>query len=55
MVLGALTGVPRMGQAFHFAPDDLPGILAAAAVFFLVNFMLVAAVIALAKNIRVGR
>ena len=55
VVLGALTGVPRMGQAFHFTPDDLPGILAAAAVFFLVNFILVAAAVALAKDIRVGR
>ena len=25
-----LTGVPRVGAEFHFAPDDLPGILAAA-------------------------
>ena len=55
VVLGALTGVPRMGQAFHFTPDDLPGILAAAAVFFLVNFILVATAVALAKDIRVGR
>src|SRR5688572_5745385 len=40
VVLVALTGVPRIGQAFPFTPDDLPGILAAAAVFFLVNFAL---------------
>ena len=55
VVLGAFTSVPHMGQPFHFTPDDLPGILVAAAVFFLVNFTLVAIVIALAQHIRVGR
>jgi diguanylate cyclase (GGDEF)-like protein len=55
LVLGALTGVPRSGEAVHFIPTDLPGILVAAAVFFLVNSSLVATVIALAQQLRVGR
>ena len=29
--------VPRLPTRFHFTPDDLPGILAAACVFFVVN------------------
>ena len=40
---------------FHFAPADLPGILAAATVFFLVNSSLVATVIALVQGLRIGR
>jgi diguanylate cyclase (GGDEF)-like protein len=55
LVLHALTGVPRAGAEFHFAPADLPGILVAAAVFFLVNSSLVAVVIALVQGIRVGK
>ena len=55
LVLGLLTGVPRSGEAVHFVPGDLPGILAAAAVFFLVNSSLVATVIALVQGLRVGR
>jgi diguanylate cyclase (GGDEF)-like protein len=55
LTLHALTGVPRLHGPFHFAPADLPGILAAAAVFFLVNSALVATVIALAQGARVGR
>ena len=54
LVLEALTGVPRVGQEFHFTPDDLPGILAAAATFFLVNSTLVAIVIALVQDVRIG-
>jgi diguanylate cyclase (GGDEF)-like protein len=54
-VLQALTGVPRVEDQFHFAPADLPGILVAAAAFFLVNSSLVAIVIALVQDIRVGR
>jgi len=53
-VLHMLTGVPRAGE-FHFTPDDLPGILVAAAAFFLVNSTLVAVVIALVQDIRIGR
>jgi diguanylate cyclase (GGDEF)-like protein len=54
-VLDALTGVPRVGEEFHFAPMDLPGILVAATVFFVVNSTLVATVIALAQDLRIGR
>ncbi|MGH2949014.1 MAG: putative bifunctional diguanylate cyclase/phosphodiesterase [Solirubrobacteraceae bacterium] len=54
VVLAALTGVPRPG-AFHFAPADLPGILVAAGVFFVVNSALVATVIALVQGLRIGR
>jgi diguanylate cyclase (GGDEF)-like protein len=55
VVLSALTGVPRTEADFHFAQEDLPGILAAATVFFLVNSSLVATVIALVQGLRVGR
>jgi diguanylate cyclase (GGDEF)-like protein len=54
LVLQALTGVPRTGGEFHFAPADLPGILVAATVFFLVNSALVATVIALVQGVRIG-
>ena len=54
--LALLTDVPRPGQdVVHFAPGDLPGILVAAAIFFLVNSSLVATVIALVQGVRVGR
>ncbi|MEA2283631.1 MAG: hypothetical protein QOK21_4238, partial [Solirubrobacteraceae bacterium] len=55
LTLHYLTGVPRAPDPFHFSPNDLPGILAAAGVFFFVNTSLVATVIALAQNVRVGR
>jgi diguanylate cyclase (GGDEF)-like protein len=55
VVLHLLTGVPRHEGVFHFTPADLPGILVAAGVFFLVNSALVATVIALAQGARVGR
>jgi diguanylate cyclase (GGDEF)-like protein len=55
LTLELLTGVPRTGGEFHFLPEDLPGILVAAAVFFFVNTALVATVIALAQGVRVGR
>ena len=53
--LAVLTEVPRQTGPFHFAPGDLPGILVAAAVFFLVNSTLVATVIALVQGLRIGR
>ena len=55
LVLELFTGVPRLGEAVHFVPADLPGILAAAATFFLVNSSLVATVIALVQGLRIGR
>ncbi len=55
VALHFLTGVPRVGAEFHFAPGDLPGILAAASVFFVVNSVLVATVIALVQQLRIGR
>jgi diguanylate cyclase (GGDEF)-like protein len=54
-VLAVFTDVPRIGDEFHFAPADLPGILAAATAFFLVNSSLVATVIALVQGLRIGR
>jgi diguanylate cyclase (GGDEF)-like protein len=54
LVLGLLTDVPRDGQ-FHFAPEDLPAILAAAVVFFMVNTSLVAAVLALVEGVSMLR
>jgi diguanylate cyclase (GGDEF)-like protein len=53
-VLQLLTSVPRHGD-MHFLPSDLPGIVVAAAVFFLINSTLVATVIALVQGLRVGR
>src|SRR4051794_10621261 len=55
LALSLLTDVPRIGQDAHFIPADVPGILVAAAVFFLVNSSLVATVIALVQGMRVGR
>jgi diguanylate cyclase (GGDEF)-like protein len=55
VALALLTDVPRMGEGVHFVPTDLPGILVAAAVFFFVNSSLVATVIALVQQLRVGR
>jgi diguanylate cyclase (GGDEF)-like protein len=54
LVLSALSDVPRAGQ-FHFAPSDLPAILAAALTFFLVNTSLVAAVVALVERLGLWR
>jgi diguanylate cyclase (GGDEF)-like protein len=51
-VLAALTHVPRPGD-LPFAPADMPGILAAALTYTLVNNTLVAVVIALATRTRV--
>jgi diguanylate cyclase (GGDEF)-like protein len=53
-LLQLLTSVPRAGH-MHFLPGDLPGIVLAAAVFFVINSTLVATVIALAQGARVGR
>jgi len=47
--------VPRTDADFHFTQEDLPGILAAATVFLVVNSSLVATVIALVQGLRVGR
>jgi diguanylate cyclase (GGDEF)-like protein len=54
LVLGALSDVPRAGD-FHFAPDDVPAIMAAALAFFLVNTSLVAAVLALVGGLGIWR
>jgi diguanylate cyclase (GGDEF)-like protein len=50
VVLSVLSDVPRSGP-FHFAPEDVPAILAAALVFFIVNTSLVAAVLALVEGV----
>ncbi len=55
IVMTLLTEAPRVGEQFHFTPADLPGILVAAATFFLVNSTLVAVVIALVQDVKVGR
>src|SRR4051812_37182206 len=49
LVLNLTTSLPRTGEP-HLAPSDLPGILLAAAVFFLVNILLVSTVVALAQR-----
>jgi diguanylate cyclase (GGDEF)-like protein len=54
LVLDALATVPRTG-GFHFLPGDLPAILAAALVFFIVNTSLVAAVIAMVEGVSIWR
>src|SRR3954469_16738631 len=54
VVLQATTGLPR-AQEPHLIPEDLIGILAAAAVFFIVNTGLVATVIAFAQRLSVWR
>jgi len=54
LVLGALADVPRAGE-FHFIPADVPGIMAAALVFFIVNTSLVAAVIAMVEGVGIWR
>ncbi len=54
LVLGALSDLPR-DTAFHFAPGDLPAIMAAALVFFVVNTSLVAGVIALVEGVGIWR
>jgi diguanylate cyclase (GGDEF)-like protein len=53
-VLKAATGLPRV-DAPHLVPADLIGILAAAAVFFIVNTGLVATVIAFAQRLSLWR
>ena len=54
LVLELLADLPRAGE-FHFDPSDLPAILAAAIVFFIVNTSLVAAVIALVEGVGIWR
>jgi diguanylate cyclase (GGDEF)-like protein len=54
LVLGALSDLPHAGE-FHFATGDLPAILAAAVVFFIVNTSLVAAVIAMVEGVGIWR
>src|SRR5439155_4528586 len=51
LVLGLLSDVPRAYGHGQFQPSDLPAILLAAIVFYVVNTCLVAAVIALAEGI----
>ncbi|HEX6024182.1 MAG TPA: diguanylate cyclase, partial [Solirubrobacter sp.] len=52
LVLELTTGLPRAEEP-HLAPIDLPGVLLAAATFFLVNIALVSTVVALASRARV--
>src|SRR3954454_10156670 len=54
VVLEATTGLPRAHEP-HLIPEDLIGILAAAAVFFIFNTGLVATVIAFAQRLSVWR
>jgi diguanylate cyclase (GGDEF)-like protein len=54
LVLSLLADLPRSGE-FHFAPADLPAIMAAALVFFIVNTSLVAAVIAMVEGVGIWR
>src|SRR4051794_4266146 len=54
VVLEATTGLPRAHEP-HLIPSDLIGILAAAAMFFIVNTGLVATVIAFAQRLSVWR
>src|SRR4051812_47606065 len=50
VVLAAMTEVPRAGHD-PFLPADLPGILLAAAVFFVVNAVLVAGAVSLSQGL----
>ncbi len=52
LVLKYTTGLPRAAEP-HLAPIDLPGVLLAAATFFLVNIALVSTVVALASRAKV--
>ena len=54
LVLALLTDVPRDG-AFHFTPSDVPGVLAAVLVFFIVNTAIVAAVLAIVQRVGILR
>src|SRR3954468_14899273 len=54
VVLEATTGLPRAHEP-HLIPSDLIGILAAAAMFFIMNTGLVATVIAFAQRLSVWR
>jgi diguanylate cyclase (GGDEF)-like protein len=54
LVLGVLANLPHPGE-YHFMPADLPAIMAAALVFFIVNTSLVAAVIALVEGVGIWR
>ncbi len=49
LVLNLTTNLPRAGEP-HLMPGDLPGVLLAAAVFFIVNISLVSTVVALAQR-----
>src|SRR3954464_6190427 len=49
LVLNLTTGLPRASEP-HLAPSDLPGVLLAAATFFLINILLVSTVVALAQR-----
>jgi diguanylate cyclase (GGDEF)-like protein len=54
LVLAITTDIPH-AQGLPFGPEDLPGVLAVAAVFFVVNSALVSTVVALAQGHQVGR
>jgi len=54
LVLMLLSDVPLDGR-FHFAPTDLPAILLAALVFFIVNTAIVASVIAMVEGVGISR
>ncbi len=53
-VLSLLSEVPRDGE-FHFVSSDLPAIMIASLVFFVVNTSLVAAVIAMVEGVGIWR
>jgi diguanylate cyclase (GGDEF)-like protein len=53
-VLALTTNIPH-ASGLPFGPEDLPGVLVVAAVFFVVNSALVSTVVALAQGHRVGR
>ena len=55
MTLKLVAGVPIADARVPFAPADLPGILAAAGVFFVINSLLVATVVSLLEQQSVFR
>jgi diguanylate cyclase (GGDEF)-like protein len=55
LVMNALSDVPHYEGQFHFLPGDLPAILIAAVVFYMVNTILVSTVIALSQGVNVPR
>ena len=53
IVMDFVTVVPRAGEEFFFLPGDLPVLLACGLVFFVINTLLVATVIALSSGYKV--